>query len=71
VSRLHVSALLALGALLGCTERYSGGFETSDLQATVVRPTGTPVAAARVWLVKATNDSMPAAALDSTLRAPR
>lgn len=67
MSRLHVSALLALGALLGCTERYSGGFETSDLQATVVRPTGTPVAAARVWLVKATNDSMPAAALDSTL----
>lgn len=67
MNRLPVSALLALGALLGCTERYSGGFETSDLQATVVRPTGTPVAAARVWLVKATNDSMPAAALDSTL----
>lgn len=67
MNRLPVSALLALGTLLGCTERYSGGFETSDLQATVVRPTGTPVAAARVWLVKATNDSMPAAALDSTL----
>ena len=67
MNRLPVSTLLALGALLGCTERYSGGFETSDLQATVVRPTGTPVAAARVWLVKATNDSIPATALDSTL----
>lgn len=67
MKHLPVSGLLAFGILLGCTERYSGGFETSDLQARVVRPTGSPVAAARVWLVKATNDSMPATALDSTL----
>lgn len=62
-----VGICAGIAALLGCTERYSGGFETSDLQARVVRPTGTPVMAARVWLVKATNDSMPATALDSTL----
>lgn len=67
MNRLPASCLLALGILLGCTERYSGGFETSDLQARVVRPSGTPVAAARVWLVKATSDSTPAKALDSTV----
>lgn len=60
-------AALALGTMGACSlERYEGGFETSDLQAMVVRPDGTPVAAARVWLVSSRGDSAPAKALDST-----
>ncbi len=66
MKRLPVSGMLAFGILLGCSlERYEGGFETSDLQAMVVRPDGTPVAAARVWLVSSQGDSAPAKALDS------
>ena len=59
---------LALLALLGCTERIQeGGFETSDLQAHVQRPDGSPVAAARVWLVRSLGDAAPAVVIDSTL----
>jgi hypothetical protein len=55
-------------AFLGCTERIQeGGFETSDLQARVTRPDGSPVAAARVWLVRSRGDSAPATVIDSTL----
>ncbi len=66
MSRFSIPAFLAFGVLLGCSlERYEGGFETSDLQAMVVRPDGTPVVAARVWLVSSQGDSAPAKTLDS------
>lgn len=59
---------LALVSLLGCTDRIQeGGFETSDLQAQVQRPDGTPVTAARVWLVRSRGDSAAAVVIDSTL----
>lgn len=61
--------LAGLGALLlGCTERIQeGGFETADLQAFVQRPDGSPVPAARVWLVRSRGDAAPAAVIDSAL----
>lgn len=57
--------LLAL-LVASCGEVKTGGFETSDLQARVQRRDGTPVASARVWLVRSRGDSAPALALDSS-----
>ena len=53
--------------LAGCsTERYQdGGFETSDIQARILTPSGAPAIAARVWLVRSNGDSAPATAIDS------
>lgn len=57
--------LLALW-ITSCGEVKTGGFETSDLQARVHRKDGSPVASARVWLVRSRGDSAPAMALDSS-----
>lgn len=48
-----------------CVGRQVGGFETTDLQARVVRPDGSPVASARAWLVRSRGDSDAAVVLDS------
>ncbi|HNY29432.1 MAG TPA: hypothetical protein PKO15_00965 [Fibrobacteria bacterium] len=52
-------------ALASCGEVKTGGFETSDLQARVHRADGSPVASARVWLVRSRGNSAPAIVLDS------
>lgn len=57
-------SLLSL-ALVSCGETHTGGFETTDLQARVVRPDGTPVSAARAWLVRSSGESSPAMVVDS------
>lgn len=59
-ARLAVFALLA-----ACGQSQMGGFETTDLQARVVRSDGAPVASARAWLVRSRGDSAPAVVLDS------
>jgi len=58
-------ALLFAILLASCGQIQTGGFETTDLQARVVRPDGTPVASARAWLVRSAGDSAPAIVLDS------
>lgn len=65
--------LWAIGAILvaGCsTERYDGGFETSDLSARVLTPSGEPAVGARVWLVRTHGDSLPGTAVDSAWTGP-
>ena len=60
----------ALGAALwscGNSPQEGGGFETSDIQALVVSPSGQPVAGARAWLVRSAGDSAPARVLDSSI----
>ncbi|MBK9577736.1 MAG: hypothetical protein IPK50_07430 [Fibrobacterota bacterium] len=57
-------SLLSL-ALVSCGETHTGGFETTDLQARVVRPDGSPVSAARAWLVRSAGESSPATVVDS------
>ncbi|HNY29430.1 MAG TPA: hypothetical protein PKO15_00955 [Fibrobacteria bacterium] len=59
--------LLALCALLlaSCGNVHTGGFETTDLHARVVRMDGSPVVAARAWLVRSLGTEAPAAIVDS------
>lgn len=53
--------------LASCGQSQMGGFETTDLQARVVAPDGTPVGSARAWLVRSRGDSAPAIVIDSGL----
>lgn len=55
----------AIALLASCGRLQVGGFETTDLQARVVRSDGTPVASARAWLVRSRGDSAEAVVLDS------
>jgi len=66
--RLFGQILASVAAILaGCsTERYEGGFETSDLSARVLTPSGAPAVGARVWLVRSQGITAPAKVLDST-----
>lgn len=59
--------VIPLAALLiaSCGDIHTGGFETSDLQARVQRQDGSPVASARVWLVRSQGEAGPAIVLDS------
>lgn len=59
------TCMVAALVCASCVGRQVGGFETTDLQARVVRPDGTPVASARAWLVRSQGDSAAAVVLDS------
>lgn len=59
--------LLAGSLFWACGDLHTGGFETTDLQARVVRPDGTPALGARAWLVRSQGLNGPALALDSGL----
>lgn len=59
------ACLAAFALLAACGQLQTGGFETTDLQARVVRPDGAPVASARAWLVRSRGDTAPAVVLDS------
>lgn len=61
----NIAAALVLAALLGaCSDSPSdkvagGGFETSDIQATLKDSLGRTIVGARVWLVRNNADSLP------------
>lgn len=71
-SALAVPVFAAL-FLAGCGAEPStggGGIETGDIQCLVLDGRGAPAPGARVWLVDASSDSVPATVLDSAVSGP-
>lgn len=66
--KARASILAAMIGFVACDDDRSaggGGFETGNIRARVVSPSGKPAARALVWLVASQGDSAPARVIDS------